>query len=66
MNRNAVKRLVKTLGGATAVSIHLGVTVAAVSKWKRVPAARVHDLVALSRGRYRPEDLRPDVFRAAA
>jgi DNA-binding transcriptional regulator YdaS (Cro superfamily) len=65
MQRKAIKTLVRHLGGATVVANNLGVTVAAVSKWKRIPAVRVHDLVRLSRGRYTPEQLRPDVFRAA-
>lgn len=64
-----VKRIVKELGGPTVVAASLtskrrqgSITPAAVSKWRQIPADRVMDLVAMSRGRLTPSALRPDVF----
>lgn len=67
-----VKLVVKQLGGPTAVAARLrskhrdgSISPAAVSKWRKVPADRVMDLVEMSGGKLTPNDLRPDVFGPA-
>lgn len=64
-----VKEVIKALGGPTKVAARLDsarrdgkITVAAVSKWKRIPANRVRDLVQMSDGKLKAEELRPDIF----
>ena len=43
-----------------------GLTRQAVSMWKRVPAEHVQDVVRITGGKFTPEQLRPDIFKAAA
>lgn len=64
-----VKTIIRELGGPTLVAKRMKsrggkghISVAAVSKWRRIPADRVIEIASMSAGLYSPADLRPDVF----
>lgn len=54
----------KERGNKKKLSLHLGISSQALTKWKRVPAERVLDVEAFT-GVSR-HDLRPDVYGAKA
>lgn len=57
---DAVERAIAASGSMTALALALGVTVQAISKWRRVPASRCLDVERITGiSRY---ELRPDVF----
>lgn len=65
--QRAIGRCVKILGGGTngGLAQHLGVTPQAVSRYRvlgEVPAERVLPLVAMTGGRVRAHQLRPDLY----
>jgi len=65
MKKAEIRRIVRELGGPTKIAKSLGVTVAAVSKWERIPPARARKLAELSGGRYTPQHFCPLVFGRA-
>jgi DNA-binding transcriptional regulator YdaS (Cro superfamily) len=67
-----VKAFVESIGGPAAVARMLKsdherghISTAAVSKWVRIPAEHCIQLSKLSRGRFTPEQMRPDIFGPA-
>lgn len=66
-NLQLIEQIRSNTNGLTLKQIaqELGLSRYALYQWKQVPANRVMDIVALTEGRLKPEDLRPDVFRAA-
>jgi len=54
-------RAIETAGGISALARKLGISQAALSKWRRVPS---HQIVAIERVTGVPrEELRPDLYR---
>lgn len=72
MKREAIQRLVKDLGGPAKLARHLAactpdgkpLSTAAVSKWTRIPPQYCMTLAEMSGWKYRPSEMRPDVFGA--
>ncbi|WP_438863788.1 transcriptional regulator [Neptunicella sp.] len=57
-----VSKAITYLGGPTVLARYFKVTPWAVSKWrKQLPAERCPDIEKLSEGKFRCEQLRPDV-----
>lgn len=54
-------RVFKAAGNARKLSIALGLTRQALSRWKRVPAVHVVAVAQISG--IEPKEIRPDVFR---
>ncbi len=61
MATNGVRKAIAAKGGAKALADALRLSKQAVSKWRRVPAARVLQVERVT-GIAR-EDLRPDLYR---
>jgi DNA-binding transcriptional regulator YdaS (Cro superfamily) len=63
MDEHSIREIAAKAGGVIALSKKLGLSRAAVSQWKRVPAEQVLKVEALTGvSRY---DMRPDVFGPA-
>jgi DNA-binding transcriptional regulator YdaS (Cro superfamily) len=64
MEKDHIREIAASVGGVIALSIKLGLSRAAVSGWKRIPAERVADVERVT-GIPR-EKLRPDLFQRSA
>lgn len=62
--RKLMKAAIKAAGGDQVVADALNISRQAVQSWPKVPPARVPKLATLSRKR--PDQIRPDIFGAAA
>lgn len=57
-----LERAIAAAGGPSALGRNLGISHAAVIKWKRCPAERVLAVEAASGGAVSKEELRPDLY----
>lgn len=63
--KSATKSVVRLIGSAAIVAEALEVSRHAVQHWCRVdkiPAMYVHPICSLAKGKFTPNELRPDVF----
>ncbi len=60
-----LKKAIEIVGGGTNLSLDLGVDHSLVSKWlygnTKIPAEHVIKIVHITKGKIRPEELRPDI-----
>lgn len=66
MRDPALTEAIALIGGNSALARILGISREAVSQWDRCPAERVLAVSDATNGTVRPEELRPDIYRAQA
>jgi DNA-binding transcriptional regulator YdaS (Cro superfamily) len=65
VTKSALMEAVKIVGGTTKLCVAVGVSDGKVSNWlytaEKIPAHHVPKIVLATRGKIRPEELRPDI-----
>ena len=56
----SMSEVIRAGGGATALSVAVGVSRSVIYRWKQVPANRLQRVAKVTG--YKPEQLRPDVY----
>lgn len=64
MRDPALTKAIEIVGGNAAMGRIVGISREAVSQWDRCPAERVLTVSDATEGQVKPEELRPDIFRA--
>ena len=66
ITKEALKRAIDIVGGVTNLSLDIGVSPSSVSDWLytdlKVPCHHVPAIVRATKGKVKPEELRPDVY----
>lgn len=62
MNRAQTKKLIRSIGGPSAVADAIGVTKQAVSLWRKVPNRRVLEVCRFCNFAVTPHQFRPDLY----
>jgi DNA-binding transcriptional regulator YdaS (Cro superfamily) len=66
IKKEGLMRAIEIVGGVTNLSIEIGVNHGNISKWLytdiQIPAHHVPKIVRATKGKVKPEELRPDIF----
>ena len=59
---DAIEKAAKIAGSKRKLASLLGITAQAISKWKRIPSARVIQIERLLERKIKRQELRPDLY----